>query len=71
MRNVNKYVAWIDFRGDRTAKFQGVADSEEEFRQMCADKGFDLSEVDEVECIKENVKDSIGKPCKKQVTQDF
>lgn len=38
--NVNSYVAWAEFQGSRSAYAQGIAESEEEFRQMCEEKGY-------------------------------
>ena len=37
--NVNSYVAWAEFQGSRSAYAQGITESEEEFRQMCEEKG--------------------------------
>ena len=42
--NVNSYVAWAEFQGSRSAYAQGIAESEEEFRQMCKEKGIDLTD---------------------------
>ena len=42
--NVNSYVAWAEFQGSRSAYAQGIAESEEEFRQMCEEKGIDLTD---------------------------
>lgn len=66
---INHYVAWMHFHGDKIARFQGISENEDEFRQMCEEKGFDLSEADEVECIKENARDSLGRPIKKEVAE--
>lgn len=57
------------FHGEKTARFQGLAESEEEFREMCRMKGFDLSEADQIECIKEDCKDPVGKPCRKYISE--
>lgn len=66
---INHYVAWIYFHGVKTARFQGLAESEEEFHEMCKEKGFDLSEADEVECIKTDCTDPLGNPCKMSVKE--
>lgn len=67
--NINHYVAWMHFHGDKTARYQGLAESEEEFRELCKKKGFDLSEADEIECVKTDCKDPLGVSCKKSVKE--
>lgn len=67
--NINHYVAWMHFHGDKSARFQGLAESEEEFREMCMMKGFDLSEADQIECVKKDCQDPLGKPCRKSVNE--
>lgn len=57
--NVNSYVAWAEFQGSRSAYAQGIAESEEEFRQMCEEKGIDLTDCI-VELNKKNVRNEIG-----------
>lgn len=69
MNKVNHYVAWQEFHGDRSARYQGFAETQEEFELMCKEKNFDLSEVDEIECIKEDARDAGGRPCEKKATE--
>lgn len=36
MKKVNQYVAWLPYiNGSRSAMYQGIAESEEEFVKMC------------------------------------
>lgn len=66
---INHYVAWMHFHGDRTARFQGFAESEEEFKRMCEEKNFDISEADEIEYVRRNVRGLLGRLCKKSVSE--
>lgn len=66
---INHYVAWMNYGIEQTARFQGFAESEKEFKQMCEKKGFDLSEAYEIECIRRNVRDLLGRHCKKSVSE--
>ena len=67
--NVNSYVAWIDFQDSRSAYAQGIAESEEEFRQLCVEKGLDLTDCI-VELNKKNVRNEIGQSYDKYVSMD-
>ena len=66
---VNSYVAWVDFPDSRSAYAQSIAESEEEFRSMCKEKGIDLTDCI-VELNKENVRNEIGHPYDKCVELD-
>lgn len=66
---VNSYVAWVDFPDSRSAYAQGIAESEEEFRSMCKEKGIGLTDCI-VELNKENVRNEIGHPYDKYVELD-
>ena len=48
MKAVNNYVAWLEYKGQRSARYQGFAESLDEFRQMCEEKHFNLDETDEI-----------------------
>lgn len=65
----NSYVAWAEFQGSRSAYAQGIAESEEEFRQMCEEKGIDLTDCI-VELNKKNVRNEIGQSYDKYVAMD-
>ena len=67
--NVNSYVAWTEFQGSRSAYAQGIAESEEEFRQMCEEKGIHLTDCI-VERNKKNVRNEIGQSYDKYVAMD-
>ena len=67
--NVNSYVAWTELQGSRCAYAQGIAESEEEFRQMCEEKDIDLTDCI-VELNKNNVRNEIGKSYDKYVELD-
>lgn len=69
MAKVNHYVAWIEYKGDRTARYQGIAETQGEFEQMCNEKGYDLSQIDEIECTKINVVNELGRACAKCVSE--
>lgn len=69
MEKVNHYVAWLEYKGQRTARYQGFAESLDEFRRMCEEKHFNLDETDEIECIKEDARNAVGRPCQKVVTE--
>ena len=65
----NPYVAWTEFQGSRSAYAQGIAESAEEFRQMCEEKGIDLTDCI-VELNKNNVRNEIGQSYDKYVAMD-
>ena len=67
--NVNSYVAWAEFQGSRCADAQVIAESEEEFRQMCEEKDIDLTDCI-VELNKNNVRNEIGQSYDKYVELD-
>lgn len=69
MNKVNHYVAWMNYKGDKVARYQGLAATQDEFEQMCLDKGYDLSQADEIECVKTNVTNELGGPCAKNVSE--
>lgn len=69
MKTVNHYVAWMEYKGDRSVRYQGFAESEDEFKTMCENNSYDLSSVDGVECVRENARNEIGRPCEKKVTE--
>lgn len=69
MEKVNHYVAWMEFHGDRSARYQGYAESEEEFKSMCKEHGYDLSIVDEIECVKKDARNEIGRPIEKKLSE--
>lgn len=69
MRQVNLYVASLpEVGGCTTARYQGIAESREEFITMCQQAGYDLDGLDIVE-EKRNVRNQMGQPCKKQVSE--
>lgn len=69
MRQVNHYVANLtEHEGCTTARYQGIAESREEFITMCEEAGYDLDGLDIVE-EKRNVRNEIGQTCKKQVSE--
>lgn len=70
-KKVNHYVAWNIYKNQWTAKYQGIAESFEEFYNMCKQKGFDIESTDEIECLKKDVRNPIGKPAKKWVMEDL
>ena len=69
MKAVNHYVAWLEYKGQRSARYQGFAESLDEFRRMCEEKHFNLDETDEVECIKKDARNAVGRSCEKIVTE--
>ena len=69
MNKVNHYVAWIDYKGQRTARYQGFAETLDKFKTMCEELHFNLADTDEIECIKEDARDAGGRPCEKKVTE--
>lgn len=69
MKAVNHYVAWLEYKGQRSARYQGFAESLDEFRQMCEEKHFNLDETDEIKCIKKDARNAVGRPCEKIVTE--
>lgn len=71
MKKVNHYVAWLpEIKGSRSARYQGVAESEEEFVKMCEEQGYDIHDADlAIECVKENVRNEMGRPCEKKVSE--
>lgn len=68
MKAVNHYVAWIEYKGQRSARYQGFAESLDEFRRMCEEKHFNLNETDEIECIKKDARNAVGRPCEGVLT---
>ena len=69
MRKVNLYVANLpEVGGCTTARYQGIAESKEEFITMCEEAGYNLDGFDIVE-LKKDCRNEIGQPCKKQVTE--
>ena len=72
MRKVNQYVAWLEFKGSRSAVYQGVAESEAEFISMCEENGYDIHDEGLIiEMTHENVKDEMGRPIRKGVSKDM
>lgn len=69
MKQINHYVAWNEYHGNKYARYQGFAESESEFCQMCKNAGYDISDVDEIECCHANVRNEIGIPLKKGVSE--
>ena len=69
MKKVNHYVAWIEYKGQRIARYQGFAETLDEFKTMCEEMHFNLADTDEIECIKEDARDAGGRPCEKKVTE--
>lgn len=71
MKKVNHYVAWLpEIKGSRSAMYQGIAESEEEFVSMCEEQGYDIHDSDlTIECVKENVRNEMGRPCEKKVSE--
>lgn len=61
-------MAWAEFQGSRSAYAQGIAESEEEFRQMCEEKGIDLTDC--IVELKKNVRNEIGQSYDKSVAMD-
>lgn len=69
MRQVNLYVASLpEVGGCTTARYQGIAESREEFITMCQEAGYDLDGLDIVE-EKRNVRNEMRQPCRKQVSE--
>lgn len=70
---VNLYVAWdkgvinpkISF--SQTADYEGVAESIEEFVQMCQRNGFDVDSANHIQCLRKDVRKLSGFPCDKWV----
>lgn len=53
-----------------TANYSGYAESEEEFRELCAQEGYDLDGC-EVEELEHDVKPHFGRSPKKHVRKDL
>ena len=71
MKKVNQYVAWLPYKnGSRSAMYQGVAETEEEFVTMCEEQGYDIHNPDlSIELNRENVRNEMGRPCEKKVSE--
>ena len=71
MRKVNQYVAWLPYKnGSRSAMYQGIAESEEEFISMCEEQGYDIHDSElTIEMEHENVRNEMGRPCAKSVSE--
>lgn len=70
-KKVNHYVAWNIYKNQWTAKYQGFAESFEEFYKMCKVKGFDIESTDVIECMKKDIRNPIGNPLEKKVMEDL
>lgn len=69
MRKVNHYVANLtEQEGCTTARYQGIAESKEEFITMCEEAGYNLDGFDIVE-LKKDCRNEIGQSCRKHVTE--
>lgn len=69
MRKVNQYVANLpEVGGCTTARYQGIAESRDEFISMCEEAGYNLDGFDIVE-LKKDCRNEIGQPCNKQVSE--
>lgn len=69
---VNHYAAWnVDNKNHWTAKFQGIAESFDEFYKMCKQKGFDIESTDQIECLQKDVRKPNGSPKEKFVMEDL
>lgn len=73
MKKVNQYVAWLPYiNGSRSAMYQGIAESEEEFVTMCEEQGYDIHDPDlSIELNRENVRNELGQPCTKYISCDM
>ena len=71
MRKANHYVAWLPERkGSRSARYQGIAESEEEFIAMCEEQGYDIHDSElSIELEHKNVRNEMGRPCAKNVSE--
>ena len=71
MKKVNQYVAWLPYiNGSRSAMYQGIAESEEEFIEMCESAGYDIHDSElTIEMTKENARNEMGRPCTKNVSE--
>ena len=71
MKKVNQYVAWLPYKnGSRSAMYQGVAETEEEFVTMCEEQGYDIHNPDlSIELNRENVRNEMRRPCEKKVSE--
>lgn len=67
----NLYVAYLpEMEGCRTARYQGIAESMDEFITMCEEQGYEIHDEDlTIELEKENVRNEMGRPCKKTVSE--
>lgn len=69
MRKVNHYVANLPEQGGCIiARYQGIAENEQEFITMCEEAGYDLTELNIVE-TRRDCRNEIGQPCRKQVSE--
>lgn len=71
MNKVNHYVAWLpEINGSRSARYQGIAGSEEEFITMCEDQGYDIHAQDiTITTENKDVRNEMGRPCNKNVRE--
>lgn len=73
MRDLYSFSA-VDYNGKGcnvgVAMYSGIADSEQEFREMCECNGFDLTDL-EIERGRKNPKDEIGRFLPKGVQTDL
>lgn len=56
----NHYVANYVGRKSTTCMYQGYAESEEQFRDLCNSAGYDLDGL-QVECIRKDARDEMGR----------
>lgn len=69
---VNHYVAWnMDGNYHYTSKYQGIAESFDEFYKMCMEKGFDIESTVQIECVRKDVRKPNGSPKEKFVMEDL